>query len=71
MDQQQLVPLELVELIRNKPVATYVILRNNLKLIMSYNNYDVTDEQIDIGLFGLISEIDVKEMRDLDVGEIN
>ena len=33
MTEQQIVPLELVDLIKKKPVATYVVLKNNLKLI--------------------------------------
>jgi hypothetical protein len=38
---------------------------------MVANNYPVTDEQIDIALYGLIQEIEVKEMRDLEQGDLN
>lgn len=60
-----------MELIKKKPVATYVVLKNNLKLIMVQSKHPFTDDQLDQALYGLINEIEVKEMKDLDEGEIN
>ena len=37
---------------------------------MTANNYPVTDEQIDVALFGLIQEIEVKQVKDFSA-EVN
>lgn len=38
---------------------------------MLQNDHPFTDEQIDQALYGLITEIEIKEVKDLEVGDLN
>jgi hypothetical protein len=38
---------------------------------MLQNNYPCNDNQIDTALFGLLSEIEVNQVKDLEAGDIN
>lgn len=54
--------MEIIELIKEKPAIAYLIIRNNMNLILGLSGKPVTEDELEQGIYNLLLELDVERV---------
>lgn len=59
-----------MELIRQKPEVAYLIIRNNINLILSLTDKPAGDDELNTGIYKLLLELNIEKVHEF-TGEVN